>query len=69
MALINNTTANSQSEQFDKEDLTEDEGYFMLYQNLKCENEPYVENARQGLAEYLLENCDVYDPLKPIIDQ
>lgn len=59
------------SESYDKKDaaISLEDSYFMTYRNLKCENEPYVENARQGLAEYLLENCDTYDPLKPIIDQ
>lgn len=43
--------------------------HFELYQKLKAENRPYVENAQLAMFDYLGEDCNVYDPLKAIIDQ
>ena len=50
-------------------EFTEEKKYFELYQKLKTENMSYVEDAQLAMMDYLGIWCDVYDPLKTIVDQ
>lgn len=64
------TTGVSTTEVVSTQYFFDEEGiHFELYKKLKSENIPYVENAQLAMLDYLGEDCNVYDPLKAIIDQ